>query len=146
MPRGGLRAAANGSLEHLIKPKWKAGPTRTIRVPIAISQQLLEYAHKLDDLEAVDLSQDNIEDLKAKADLAKILLERCEYLEQQWNERESLITNLRMQLGKLGRKIQDQEQAIFVLRAALDLKANAGGAIKTQIKKALELLEGGKSS
>lgn len=130
MPRGGLRAAANGSLEHLIKPKWKAGPTRTIRVPIAISQQLLEYAHKLDDLEA---------------DLAKILLERCEYLEQQ-NERESLITNLRMQLGKLGRKIQDQEQAIFVLRAALDLKANAGGAIKTQIKKALELLEGGKSS
>lgn len=124
MPRGGLRPASDGSLDHLIKSKWRSGRTTTIRVPIAISHQLLEYAHRLDCSKALDLQQDNIDDLKAKADLAKILLERCEYLEQ------------------LGRDTGSQEQAIAVLKAALDLKPNAGGAIKKQIKKALELLEG----
>lgn len=31
------------------KPKWKHGNTRTIRVPVALAEQILEYAHKLDD-------------------------------------------------------------------------------------------------
>jgi hypothetical protein len=29
-------------------PKWKHGNTRTIRVPVALAEQILEYAHKLD--------------------------------------------------------------------------------------------------
>lgn len=31
------------------KPKWYNGTTRTIRVPIALTEQILEYAHKLDE-------------------------------------------------------------------------------------------------
>jgi hypothetical protein len=31
------------------KPKWQNGETRTIRVPIALTDQILEYAHKLDE-------------------------------------------------------------------------------------------------
>jgi hypothetical protein len=31
------------------KPKWRSGETRTIRVPIALTNQILEYAHKLDE-------------------------------------------------------------------------------------------------
>ncbi|MDJ1169677.1 hypothetical protein PMG71_09585 [Roseofilum sp. BLCC_M154] len=34
-----------------------------------------------------------------------------------------------------------QKEAIAILRQALDLKANAGGKIKAEIKKALSLLE-----
>lgn len=30
-------------------PKWKSGETRTIRVPIALADKILDYAHKLDD-------------------------------------------------------------------------------------------------
>lgn len=31
------------------KPKWYNGTTQTIRVPIALADQVLEYAHKLDE-------------------------------------------------------------------------------------------------
>lgn len=31
------------------KPKWYSGTTQTIRVPIMIADQILEYAHKLDE-------------------------------------------------------------------------------------------------
>jgi hypothetical protein len=31
------------------KPKWYNGTTRTIRVPIALTEQILDYAHKLDE-------------------------------------------------------------------------------------------------
>ena len=31
------------------QPKWHSGETRTIRVPIAIADQILEYAHNLDE-------------------------------------------------------------------------------------------------
>jgi hypothetical protein len=30
------------------KPKWRSGKTRTIRVPIAIADQVLEFANKVD--------------------------------------------------------------------------------------------------
>ncbi|MBD2429532.1 hypothetical protein H6G62_26815, partial [Phormidium sp. FACHB-1136] len=35
----------------------------------------------------------------------------------------------------------DLEQVIAILEQALTLKANAGGAIKAQVRKALELLQ-----
>jgi hypothetical protein len=31
------------------KPKWQSGETRTIRVPISLTEQILDYAHKLDE-------------------------------------------------------------------------------------------------
>jgi hypothetical protein len=31
------------------QPKWQNGATRTIRVPIALADQILEYAHKIDE-------------------------------------------------------------------------------------------------
>lgn len=43
MPRGGYRPGAGGQF------KWKHGETKTIRVPIALAEQILEYAQKLDD-------------------------------------------------------------------------------------------------
>lgn len=35
------------TLKHYV-PKWKAGTTRTIRVPVALADQILDYAHKID--------------------------------------------------------------------------------------------------
>jgi len=65
MPKGGIRPRADGSLAHLIQPKWKLGQTKTIRVPVALADQLLEIAHRLD--EGTDLSQD-IEKIKTEHD------------------------------------------------------------------------------
>lgn len=31
------------------KPKWKSGETRTIRVPVALAEQILNYAHQIDE-------------------------------------------------------------------------------------------------
>jgi hypothetical protein len=31
------------------KPKWKSGDTRTIRVPIALAERILDYARKVDE-------------------------------------------------------------------------------------------------
>lgn len=39
----------NESSLKKFKPKWKNGTTHTIRVPIALTEQILEYAHKLDE-------------------------------------------------------------------------------------------------
>lgn len=42
MPKGGKREGAGG------KPTWKHGKTKVIRVPIALADEILEYARKLD--------------------------------------------------------------------------------------------------
>jgi len=42
MSRGGKRLGAG------VKPTWKNGTTRTIRVPIAIAEKVLELARELD--------------------------------------------------------------------------------------------------
>lgn len=42
------------------KPKWYNGTTQTIRVPIALANQILDYAHKLDEslLQVNDFKQE----------------------------------------------------------------------------------------
>lgn len=60
MPKGGIRPrSSDGSLAHLLQPKWKSGQTRTIRVPVVLAQELLDIAHKLDEGESLELTQDN---------------------------------------------------------------------------------------
>jgi hypothetical protein len=49
MPRGGARANSGP------KSNWKYGKTTTIRVPIALSAQLLEMARQLDQGNAYEL-------------------------------------------------------------------------------------------
>ncbi|NEP61197.1 MAG: hypothetical protein F6J96_35065 [Symploca sp. SIO1C2] len=48
MPRGGKRRGAGR------KPDWRHGKTRTIRVPEALVEEILEYAHKLDTGDTTD--------------------------------------------------------------------------------------------
>lgn len=40
-----------GNVQTLKKyqPKWKSGETRTIRVPTTLADQILDYAHQLDE-------------------------------------------------------------------------------------------------
>lgn len=49
----------NPKLENLksYKPKWQSGKTRTIRVPIAIADRVLEVAHQIDEGSFSDTSE-----------------------------------------------------------------------------------------
>lgn len=49
MPRGGLRQGAGGV------PTWKTGKTKTIRVPIALADEILSIARALDRGEKISL-------------------------------------------------------------------------------------------
>ena len=48
MPKGGLRSTS-------WKPTWKHGPTKTIRVPIALAEQILQIAKLLDEGHLISL-------------------------------------------------------------------------------------------
>jgi hypothetical protein len=78
------------NLKHF-QGKWNHGKTRTIRVPAALAEDVLQYARQLD--------EDN-------------------HVTQVNNVRE----------------------AKNILEGALSMRANRGGAIKEQIRKALALL------
>jgi hypothetical protein len=86
MPRGGYRGGGRPSA-------FQHGPTQTIRVPIVLASEILEFAQKLD--------------------------------------REQLLV-----IDTIPKK----DRIAMILKQALTLKPNAGGAIKTEIRKALELL------
>lgn len=46
------------TLKHY-KPKWNSGKTQTVRVPIALANKVLDYAHKLDSETSQAMTQVN---------------------------------------------------------------------------------------
>ena len=125
MPRGGIRPhRIDGSTEHLLKPKWKSGQTRTIRVPKVLAEQLLEIAHRLDSGESLELTQDN----KAEGDGSVIDLKQDK-------------------LADFERLKASQAQAIALLQNAITPKSKGGSyaannatGIKRLVEQALALL------
>lgn len=69
MPRGGKRPGAGG------KPTWKHGKTKTIRVPIALADEVISFARKLDeksitehdtDSKMIDLSEVIVPEIRGR--------------------------------------------------------------------------------
>lgn len=61
MPRGGYRAGAGG------KPTWRSGKTKTIRVPEALVERILQIARVLDEEGSLELS-DNEGDVRTETE------------------------------------------------------------------------------
>ncbi len=53
MPKGGLRSTS-------WKPTWKHGATKTIRVPIALAEQILQLAKLLDEEHNINISSNSL--------------------------------------------------------------------------------------
>ena len=54
---------------HKFKSKWNNGKTRTIRVPVTLADQVLDYAHQLDDGKGKDSSVlDKLTEIMQKVD------------------------------------------------------------------------------
>ena len=95
MPKGGIRPrSSDGSLDHLLKPKWKQGKTRTIRVPKVLADQLLDIAHHLDDGGKIDLTQDNkTEEISQPVDLTQDIKAELEQLRSNQAKAITLLQN-----------------------------------------------------
>lgn len=91
MPRGGKRPGAG------VKPTWKNGRTKTIRVPIAIAEDVLKLARELDDKgfiehgtesKVLDLSEITIPEIRGKrfVFLSDLLMSGYEIYPIKWAE------------------------------------------------------------
>ncbi len=139
-----------GNEASLVKyeSKWKSGKTKTIRVPVAIAEQVLEIAHQLDEGILPDISQyinnnstaskpDNeIKKLKQKieepekksisvtSDKNGVTLSKHQ-AEQEINSNKSAIT--------LKREFYDREQALFIISDGLLTPSSKGGEIRRHL-------------
>ena len=114
-----------GSPNNLRKepPKWKHLPTKAIRVPEVFADRLLDTARQLDiaDTECTLEQTDSPPDLE---------LGDTECTPEQSDSRPEF------GLGNIERTLK----AIRILTQALKLKPQNGGAIKTEIRRAINLL------
>ena len=106
MPRGGARPNSGPP------PSWKHGRTTTIRVPRALSGQIMRLARQLDE--------------------GKLELGTGSNIESDTGSEIEYDTSSKI------------AEAVEILTKSLKLKSNAGGKIKLEIRKVLELLEGPK--
>lgn len=99
------------------KSGWNDPVTKVIRVPESIADRVIDIAHKLD---------------------RGIVLDSVTETKNQ--EIDSVTEAKDKQIAELAQIRDNLEQVKITLQEALKLKANAGGAIKAEIRKALELL------
>jgi len=103
MPRGGYHPSAE---RWGRKPAWKnASDTKTIRVPEELAEQILNYAHKLDEGDVIDYdtkAKSEMEQLRQENDRLRQELAACQASQLTQPDLEELrdryLTNLR--LGK----------------------------------------------
>ena len=135
MPKGGIRPrSSDGSLDHLLKPKWKQGKTRTIRVPKVLADQLLDIAHHLDDGGAIDLTHDKRAEETGNA---------VELTQDKKTEESSRTIDLTHDIkAELEQLRSNQAKAITLLQNAITPRAKGGSYAAnnaTEIKRLVEL-------
>lgn len=130
----------------MVRPKGGRGnlapyETKLIRVPIPIEEQVQElisrYHHWMSFLDGVPTSTPYLLD-KAVNDLKKRQDKELEQMRSQLEISSSLQKNSTELLFECH---SDAFKAADILKAALKLPANAGGKIKTEIRKALKLID-----
>ena len=87
------------------KNKWNSGATKTIRVPVAIAEQVLEYARKLDKSQ----SATNSNFAKNKSEIAGII--------------NQLITDLKSQVATKKFEVEQLEKKIAEVKALTEKPA-----------------------
>lgn len=136
------------------KPKWNSGSTATIRVPQVLTEDVIHYAKLIDGQTPRGLKTEDC--LSCNLDIATQSSGLVDQLEAVTAERDRLAS----ECNELGEKVRDlylqleekrqnleivtesnYSQALEILQEAVGLKANAGGAIKVEIKQALKLLQ-----
>ena len=107
----------NPKLENLTsyKPKWQSGQTRTIRVPVAIADKVLEIAHQIDEGKFSDTSDKQPNSIPFDEPPSFVRLEV-----DNMSDTSELI---------------DKKLARTILSDGLAVPSNKGGEIKTYLAK-----------
>lgn len=140
------------------KPKWLSGKTATIRVPRSLADDIMRYAQLIDGqspngIKASDCLScqlhDNVTQSSNEVEQLGAVIKERDRLDSECNELAEKVGNLHLQLEEMKQNYetvtesncsQASTQALEILQAAVGLKANAGGAIKTEIKRVMDLL------
>jgi hypothetical protein len=130
------------------KPKWRNGATATIRVPQALIEDVMRYAQLIDGQSPSSLKAEDclscILDNDTQSSKLKLVTAERDRLSSECNELARKVSELNCSLAETSHletvTKSNYIQLLEILRSALSLKANSGGAIKTEIKKALNLL------
>jgi hypothetical protein len=131
------------------KPKWRNGATATIRVPQALIEDVMRYAQLIDGQSPSGLKAEDclscILDGDTQSSKLELVIAERDRLDSECNELAERVGNLHLQLEETKQGFETVTessylQVIEILRTATDLKPNAGGAIKKEIKRALDLL------
>jgi hypothetical protein len=136
------------------KPKWNSGATATIRVPQALIEDVMHYAKLIDGQiprglkteDCLSCNLDIVTQSSGLVDQLEAVTAERDRLVSERNELEEKVRDLYLQLKEKTQNLEivtesSYSQALEILQAAISLKANAGGAIKVEIKRALKLLE-----
>lgn len=115
MPRGGYHPNAE---RWGRKSAWKnASDTKTIRVPGELAEQILDYAHKLDESEVIDYdtkAKNEIEQLRRERDCLALELAECRASQPQQPDYEAIRDRVLAGL-KLGKQAPGYKSAKKVL-------------------------------
>lgn len=105
------------------KPSWKSGSGKPIRIPEALHEAVLEYARELDE---------------------KMNSQNGAYENKLDSAEDERLKSINSPVGrKVARKEAEKliDEMLDCLQTGLSLKANAGGKIKQEIRKVIEILE-----
>lgn len=135
------------------KPKWNSGTTATIRVPQVLIEDVMRYARLIDGQfplgmkteDCLSCSLDSVTQSNRLVDQLEVVTVERDRLVSERDELEEKIQDLHLQLEKKKQNLEivtesNCSQVLEILQAAISLKANAGGAIKIEIKRAMDLL------
>jgi hypothetical protein len=131
------------------KSKWNNGATATIRVPQALIEDVMRYAQLVDGQSPSGLKAEDclscIFDSDTRSSELKLVIAERDRLDSECNELAERVGDLRLQLEEMEQGLETVTKSSYlqgmeILRAAIGLKPNAGGAIKKEIKRALDLL------
>ena len=128
------------------KAAWHSGPTRTIRVPIALANATLDYARQLDNKieprdtgdsrsgSQVENKQSQSRDTSGSIDEAKRLKGECKRLQ-------NLVSDMRIELYQTRRAEIELPEAADLLNR-LKAKRKKSAATLADIEAILEMIEG----
>lgn len=140
---GGYRSGAGQ------KPKWRNGTTATIRIPQVLIEDVMRYAQLIDGQSPNGLKTEDclscIFDSDTQPSQLEIVTAERDRLDSECNELAAKVGDLHLQLEEIKQSFETVTESSYpqvteILRAAIGLKPNAGGAIKVEIKRAMDLL------
>lgn len=128
------------------KAAWQSGPTRTIRVPIALADATLDYARQLDQkIEPRDTADrrggSEVEKKQSQSHDTRTEAEKVAWLKSENRRLQNLVSDMRIELYHTPPPEIELPEAAYLLNR-LKAKRKKSAATLADIEAILEMIEG----